>query len=274
MTLWIGTSGWQYEDWRGNLYPRSVPKRRWLEHYCLGFATVESNSSFYRLPAAETFAGWASRTPDDFLIAVKMSRFLTHARRLRSPSEPVGRLLGRARLLGRKLGPVLVQLPPTLPYDPLALEETLASFPGGIRVAFEPRHPSWFCDRTFGILESAGSALCATDAGGVVTGLRRTADWGYVRLHRGGGDCAPSYSTEDLRSWCTRITDTWPASADVFVYFNNDPGGAAPYDASRFAAEAESAGVACTRAPLTATLHGPCPPGPEQAPEQAPEPGP
>lgn len=265
MKLWVGTSGWQYDDWRGDLYPPSVAKHRWLEQYSLGFATVESNSSFYRLPTAETFAGWARRTPDDFVMAVKMSRFLTHVRRLRSPSEPVERLLGRATLLGRKLGPVLVQLPPTSPYDPLALEEALACFPTAVRVAFEPRHPSWFCDGTFEILEATGAALCATDNAGVVTGLHRTADWGYVRLHRGRGDRPPSYSTADLRAWCARISGTWPASADVFVYFNNDPGGAAPYDASRFAGEAEAAGLACSRVPEAATLRGPRPRDPGAA---------
>ncbi|MDA8392188.1 MAG: DUF72 domain-containing protein [Actinomycetota bacterium] len=265
MKLLIGTSGWQYDDWRGDFYPTSVPKSRWLEQYSASFATVESNSSFYRLPAQETFGAWARRTPDDFVMAVKMSRFLTHVLRLRSPSEPVERLLHRASALGCKLGPVLVQLPPTSTYDPEALTAALDCFPATVRVAFEPRHASWFCDGTFGILEERNVALCAADNGGVVNGgvvngLRATAEWGYVRLHRGDSARPPSYRREALQAWCDRTAATWPESAEVFVYFNNDPGCAAPYDASRLAAEARSRGIECTRAPEPGTLHGPCAP--------------
>ena len=117
MPMRIGTSGWQYRDWRGGLYPPGVPQRRWLEHYAERYATVENNNSFYRLPARETFESWRERTPDDFVMAVKASRYLTHVRRLRDPAEPVARLLGAAAGLGRKLGPVLLQLPPTLKAD-------------------------------------------------------------------------------------------------------------------------------------------------------------
>jgi uncharacterized protein YecE (DUF72 family) len=114
----VGTSGWQYRDWRGRLYPQRLAQGRWLEHYAERFATVESNNAFYRLPEPATFAAWAERTPPDFVMAVKASRFLTHVKRLRDPEEPVGRLLGHARHLGAKLGPVLLQLPPTLKADP------------------------------------------------------------------------------------------------------------------------------------------------------------
>jgi uncharacterized protein YecE (DUF72 family) len=113
MPLLIGTSGWQYRDWRGVLYPPGVPQRRWLEHYATQFATVENNNAFYRLPTRETFTQWAERTPAGFVMAVKASRYLTHIRRLRDPAEPVGRLLGAATGLGAALGPVLLQLPPT-----------------------------------------------------------------------------------------------------------------------------------------------------------------
>src|SRR5215470_13871097 len=112
MPIRIGTSGWQYRHWRGVLYPPDVPQRRWLEHYASQYATVENDGTFYRLPAPETFAGWRDRTPADFVMALKASRYLTHLRRLRDPAEPVARLMRAATELGTRLGPVLVQLPP------------------------------------------------------------------------------------------------------------------------------------------------------------------
>ncbi len=129
----IGTSGWQYRDWRGGLYPAGVAQRRWLEHYATQYLTVENNSSFYRLPAPETFAGWRDRTPDDFVMAVKASRYLTHVRKLRDPAEPVARLLAAAAGLGPKLGPVLLQLPPTLTADPATPGRLPAGVPAGGR---------------------------------------------------------------------------------------------------------------------------------------------
>jgi uncharacterized protein YecE (DUF72 family) len=142
----VGTSGWQYRDWRGRFYPEPLAQRAWLEHYASRFAVVESNNAFYRLPEPRTFADWARRTPDDFVMAVKASRFLTHVRRLREPEEPVRRLLDHAGHLGAKLGPVLLQLPPTLRADPDALDRCLACFGPPLRVAVEPRHPSWFSE--------------------------------------------------------------------------------------------------------------------------------
>ncbi len=105
MTVWIGTSGWQYRDWRGGLYPAGVAQRRWLEHYAIQYVTVENNSSFYRLPSPQTFAAWRERTPEDFIMAVKASRYLTHIRKLHDPAEPVARFLAAAAGLGTKLGP-------------------------------------------------------------------------------------------------------------------------------------------------------------------------
>src|SRR3954467_5359802 len=134
MTTRIGTSGWQYGHWRDRLYPRGVAQARWLEHYAERFATVESNAAFYRLPEADTFAAWAGRTPDDFVMAVKASRYLTHVRRLKEPEEPGGGLLERARRLGSKLGPILLQLPPNLQAELELLDRTLRCFPDDVRV--------------------------------------------------------------------------------------------------------------------------------------------
>lgn len=163
MTLFVGTSGWQYKDWRGVLYPDGVPMRLWLEEYAARFATVEINNAFYRLPTRETFESWRERTPPDFVVALKASRYLTHIKRLRDPAEPVDRLLSHAAGLGDRLGPVLLQLPPTLHADPGLLDECLGCFPADVRVAVEPRHDSWWTPQVRKVLESRGAALCWAD---------------------------------------------------------------------------------------------------------------
>ncbi|MFJ6938286.1 DUF72 domain-containing protein [Streptomyces sp. NPDC101132] len=235
MAVLVGTSGWQYRDWRGVLYPPGCPQRLWLEEYARSFPTVESNNAFYRLPEEHTFAAWRERTPDGFVMAVKASRYLTHIRRLRDPAEPVDRLMTRCAGLGDRLGPVLLQLPPTLRGDPAALDACLACFPAGVRVAVEPRHPSWWTDEVREVLESRSAALCWADRDSrPVAPLWRTADWGYLRLHEGRARPWPRYGRAALRSWAARLADTWPRTADVYAYFNNDPGGAAVENARTF----------------------------------------
>jgi len=227
----IGTSGWQYRDWKGRFYPDGLPQARWLEYYAENFATVEINNAFYRLPERSTFEQWRARTPDGFRIAVKMSRYLTHIKRLKDPAEPVERFLGRAEGLGDRLGPVLIQLPPNLKADLDALDATLRRFPHDVRVAVEPRHASWWTDDVRRVLDQRGAALCWADRRGrPVTPLWRTADFGYVRLHEGRANPPPHYGRTALRSWLDRIRDAFD-SEPVYVYFNNDPGGAAVDDA-------------------------------------------
>ena len=269
MPLLIGTSGWQYRDWRGGLYPAGLAQRRWLEHYASQYLTVENNNSFYRLPAPQTFAGWRARTPGDFVMTVKASRYLTHVRRLRDPAEPVARLLAAAAELGPKLGPILLQLPPTLAAEPARLADCLAEFrraplPGGHglpRIAVEPRHASWWTEEVEQILAAHDAALCWADRRGrPVTPLWRPAGWGYLRFHEGTAEPWPSYGQQALRSWVDRVRQAWPGDADVYVYFNNDPGGAAVVNSAMFAALARDAGLAVTRTPppgsvaLTAAL--------------------
>ncbi|HEV2088865.1 MAG TPA: DUF72 domain-containing protein [Cryptosporangiaceae bacterium] len=243
MTWWVGTSGWQYRDWRGRLYPANLSQGQWLEHYTQHFATVELNNSFYRLPERATFAGWRDRTPPGFVFTVKASRYLTHIKRLRDPAEPVTRLMDRAEGLGERLGPVLVQLPPTLRADPAALDECLRCFPTGVRIAVEPRHDSWWTDDVRAVLTEHRAALCWADRlGRPVTPLWRTADWGYLRLHEGRAAPRPRYGRRALASWVARLLDAYPTDEDTYVYFNNDPGGAAVTDAYAFAALARRRG--------------------------------
>ena len=250
MPLLVGTSGWQYRDWRGGLYPQGLAVGKWLEHYAAHYQTVENNGTFYRLAAEQTFADWRARTPEGFLMAVKASRYLTHIRRLRDPAEPVERLMRAAAGLGDRLGPVLLQLPPTMAADVGVLDECLREFARhqapagrGVRVAVEFRHQSWWTGEIRQLLERHGAALCWADRLGRPLGpLWRTADWGYLRFHEGAAQPWPRYGTQALRSWVQRTAVTWPDSADVFAYFNNDQAGAALYDAATFASILRQAG--------------------------------
>lgn len=255
MPLLVGTSGWQYRDWRGEFYPSGVATARWLEHYAGHFGTVENNGTFYRLASHETFAAWRDRTPPGFLMAIKASRYLTHVRRLRDPAEPVDRLLSAAEGLGDRLGPVLLQLPPTLRADPAALANCLAEFDRqfsarrlGGRVCLEFRHPSWIIDTVREILAAHNAALCWADRNGRPLGpLWRTADWGYLRFHEGAARDWPRYGTRSLHSWVARISGAFARDEDVFAYFNNDQRCAAPRDADALAAIASRAGWAVPR---------------------------
>ena len=244
MTLYVGTSGWQYRDWRGDLYPTGLPQRSWLDHYAERFPTVEVNNAFYRLPERTVFERWRDQTPPGFLMAVKVSRYLTHIKRLRDPTEPVARLVDRAVGLGDRLGPYLLQLPPTLRADPGLLDDCLARFPGDARVAVEPRHESWWTSEVRDVLSRRGAALCWADRGSrILTPLWPTARWGYLRLHEGGASPWPSYGRTALASWLDRFESAWPGDADVFVYFNNDQGGAAVRDARALTRLADRRGI-------------------------------
>ena len=274
MTVVIGTSGWQYRDWRGRFYPQRLAQRLWLEHHAAHFATVESNNAFYRLPEKTTFEAWRERTPPDFRWAVKASRFLTHIKRLRDPAEPVTRLMARAEGLGDKLDVVLLQLPPTLKADADLLSECLAQFPAGTRVAVEPRHESWWTDDVRALLERYQAALCWADrAEQPVAPLWRTAEWGYLRLHTGAEGWA--YRPETLQLWAERLAEVY-GDSDVLVYFNNDPGGAAPVDAVRFAEAVRATGGTHSRVPeldqATGAAWPPAPPRRTTQPRRAAQP--
>ncbi len=270
MAVVIGTSGWQYRDWRGRLYPQRMPQRLWLEHHARHFATVESNAAFYRLPTRDTFAAWRERTPPDYRWAVKASRFLTHVKRLREPEEPVARLVEHAAGLGERLDVVLLQLPPTLKADAGLLRDCLACFPPGVRVAVEPRHATWETDEVRALLERYGAALCWADrAERPVTPLWRTTGWGYLRLHTGAEGWG--YPPAVLETWAQRLAETYADDEDVFVYLNNDPGGAAVVDAVELAGAVHRAGRTPTRVPTPGQATGRAWTSPEAAEAAVPE---
>ena len=259
MTVWIGTSGWQYASWRGGLYPEKLPQRLWLEHYAQRFGCVEVNNTFYRLPERGVFEDWAHRAPSGFRFALKLSRYLTHVKRLKDPEEPVQRFLEHSEPLRANTGPLLLQLPPNMPRDDARLADTLARFPAELRVAVEFREPSWFDDSVASLLAEHGAALVLSDRGGSMQEPSpwRTASWGYIRLHEGRGTPYPCYRPRALREWAERIAGLWP-DGEVDVYFNNDPCCCAPRDAVRFAAACAAVGLRPTRVPAESDLHLTC----------------
>jgi len=224
----VGTSGWQYDEWRGGFYPAGLPKRAWLSFFASRFPVVEVNNSFYRLPSKDTFSRWRDETPPGFVIAPKLSRFVTHIRRLRDCEEPLKLFLDNARGLGTKLGPLLVQLPPRFPADPERLRAFLRLMPRRVRAAVEFRDRSWERDDVFEILDAVGAAFVIPDRPGLRVPSVVTGGWSYIRFHQGRED-APGYARDKLRRWADRIS-SMPAK-DTYVFFNNDERGAAVRDA-------------------------------------------
>ena len=233
--IWIGTSGWVYKDWVGRFYPPELSGRDWLAFYAREFPTVEINRSYYRLPTTDQFRAWAEQVPPapDFRFAVKASRFLTHMKKLRDPEEPLDRLVTAAAGLGDRLGPFLYQLPPRWRADLDRLSRFVALLPPGHKAAFEFREPSWYGAAVVQILAGAGCAL-AVGIGGSQPTPSDAPDVGpfrYVRFHSGAW--GTGFSDEELQPWAERLAADAATGRDVYVYFNNDPGGHAIYDARR-----------------------------------------
>jgi uncharacterized protein YecE (DUF72 family) len=235
----IGCSGWNYAHWRnGVFYPPRCPPERWLSYYARHFGTVELNNTFYRLPRVTAVARWVAQTPPDFLFAVKVSRYLTHIKRLRETPQHLALLLERIDplLASPKMGPLLWQLPPTFRRDDKRLAEALEAFPQKLRHAIEFRHESWFVDDVMGLLRKHNVALVIADRPEIHSFQTRelTADFTFVRFHSGSRGVGGNYSETELVEWAERIR-SWRRSGDVYAYFNNDWNGHAPRNARKLA---------------------------------------
>lgn len=222
----IGTSGWSYGHWEDALYHGARDRDR-LGVYTREFDTVELNASFYRWPPASRFAAWRERLPTSFEMTVKAPRGLTHARRLLEPEEWIDRITAGLHELRGRRGPLIVQLPPTMPRDDARLDGFLGALPLWTRPVVEFRHPSWDDEAVFAILERRGAAYCIMSGAKLPCILRATARLVYVRLH--GPDeehlYGGSYSDADLAWWAGRIREWESSGHDVYAYFNNDGGG-------------------------------------------------
>jgi uncharacterized protein YecE (DUF72 family) len=225
--LRVGTSGWSYGEWDRIFYPEGVRATQdRLAYYAGHFNTVEVNYSFYHLPKVETYRKWAGVAPDDFLFAIKASRYITHIRRLSRVGPPWDKFINGACTLGKRLGPVLFQFPPGFPADARRLSRFLIRLKKtadarAILPVFEFRHRSWFARTIYSILEDAGATLCIAHSSKYPCVEQITSDLVYFRFHGPRDLFASRYSNEELQSWAKRIRPRIKDGKTVFVYFNN-----------------------------------------------------
>jgi uncharacterized protein YecE (DUF72 family) len=235
--IWIGTSGWTYDGWRGPFYPPDVRKADWLAWYATQFGSTEINGSFYRTPSLEAVRAWRKQTPEHFLFAWKASKFITHWKRLSPKSDnSIALMVTRLAALGDKAGPVLFQLPARLEADVDRLASFLAMLPRKYRYVFEFRHRSWYTREIFDLLRKHDAALCLSDHHQAPAPWEVTARHVYVRGHGPGGRYKDNYSDAALRTWARRIRRWRRQRRAVYVYFDNDQKSAAPQDARRLLA--------------------------------------
>ncbi len=229
----IGTSGWNYDHWQGTFYPEDRDSRQsLLQFYAEHFRTVEVNNSFYQLPTVATFHTWYDSTPDDFLFAVKASRYITHMKKLKDPEEHVQKFLQRVETLDDKLGPVLFQLPPRWHLNLDRLTAFLDVLPQNFRYTFEFRDHTWFDSNVYDLLQERGAAWCIYDLKGELSPKEVTSDFVYVRLH-GPQEQAYTgkYSKESLSGWAGAFSSWKTQGKKIFCYFDNDEQGFAPHNA-------------------------------------------
>jgi uncharacterized protein YecE (DUF72 family) len=212
-----GTSGFSYPAWRGRFYPQDLPAAKMLQYYAQALGTVEINNTFYRQPTASLLEAWAAETPPPFRFALKAPQRITHQLRLKVASEPALAFCNVARRLGRRLGPLLFQLPPYLRFDAARLRDFLAVLPAGLEYAVEFRSDGWLNDETYGLLAARRVALCVADSEALATPLVATAPFGYLRLRR------EDYGDGDVDAWAERICATrgWKRA---YVYFKHEDG--------------------------------------------------
>lgn len=228
----IGTSGYHYEHWRGPFYPKRISPHGMLEFYAEHFDTVELNNTFYRLPTEIAFDKWRQSTPANFVFSVKVSRFLTHLKKLKHPESALQNFLPRILRLSSKLGPLLFQLPPRWQVNPSRLEALLEALPRDLRYVFEFRDSSWIRPEVDELLARFHAAFCIYELAGYRSPLTITADFAYVRLHGPGpGKYQESYSTDRLRGWSDKIKAWAKDLAALYIYFDNDQAGYAARNA-------------------------------------------
>jgi uncharacterized protein YecE (DUF72 family) len=223
--LFIGTSGWHYDHWRGNFYPQKLSRKDWLNYYSGHFNTVEINAAFYRLPLGSTYDNWHQVVPQEFCFAVKVSRLITHIKRLKNSEEPLLTFTSRAEHLGDNLGPLLYQLPPNFQRDDDRLETFLRLLDKKLRHVFEFRHQSWMDDTVYRLLNKYNAAFCIYDMPGFTSPLITTADLAYVRFHGHDDLYSSRYPDAELSNWAKKLAQAASNLKYLYVYFNNDASG-------------------------------------------------
>lgn len=218
----VGTSGWNYNHWKGHFYPKDLSQKKWLEFYMKKFRTVEINNSFYQLPEKTTFENWRDTVPEEFVFSVKASRYITQMKKLKEPKEPLQRFFNRAKVLGHTLGPILFQLPPRWKCNYERLKSFLNILPDEFRYTFEFRDPSWWNDQVYETLSKHNAAFCIFELSGNLTPKEVTADFVYIRLHGLGSAYQGQYDAQTLAGWAGAIASWRSKKKDIYCYFDND----------------------------------------------------
>jgi uncharacterized protein YecE (DUF72 family) len=226
--IYVGTSGYNYPEWRGTFYPEDFPAKDMFGYYSARFTTVEINYTFYRMPTPKTTGAWRDQAPEGFRYALKAPRRITHDKRLKDVADSTQFFCDAARVLGPGLGPLLFQLPPNLKCDVPRLDAFLETVPRDLRSAVEFRHESWHAEAVYDVLRKHGVAICIADFGDHTTPLEVTARHGYFRLRDEG------YGVADLAKWASAITERAKEWDDVFVYFKHEEEGKGPEFAKVF----------------------------------------
>jgi uncharacterized protein YecE (DUF72 family) len=224
----VGTSGYNYPEWKGSFYPADMKPAHMLPYYAERFSTVEINATFYRMPTATTVEGWAKAVPEAFTFVLKAPQRITHFARLKNVDDALRFFCDTARLLRARLGPLLFQLPPNFKKDVSRLGDLLVQLPPDLRAAFEFRHGSWFDDDVYERLRTHNAALCIADTEAGSTPAVATADWGYLRLR------AVDYTDAQLAEWIATMGRIGGAWKDAFVFFKHEERGTGPALAKRF----------------------------------------
>jgi uncharacterized protein YecE (DUF72 family) len=227
MSIYVGTSGYSYKEWKGSFYPEKIPAKEMLRFYSERLSTVEINATFYRMPQPDMLENWKDQVSDTFRFSLKAPQRITHIKRLKETNEETKYFFEAAAVLAEQLGVVLFQLPPNMKKDLPRLETFLTQLPPATRAAFEFRHPTWFDDDVLSLLRSQNRALCISDTDDMpTTHIDKTADWGYLRLRR------VNYSEENLAEWLGRIREqNWK---ETFLFFKHEDAGTGPKLAAQF----------------------------------------
>jgi uncharacterized protein YecE (DUF72 family) len=228
MNVLVGTSGYNYPEWRGTFYPEKFSTDKMLAFYAERFRTVEINYTFYRMPTEKLLKGWADGTPEEFTFTLKAPRRITHDSKLQRCEDTLQAFCGAARTLGPKLATLLFQLPPNFKKNADVLKAFVDLLPEGTRAAFEFRHESWLDAETYGTLRSRNIALCIADSEKMSTPVEVTADYAYLRLRDEG------YQQPDIERWAATVRSL-PVT-DAFVYFKHEEQGLGPDFARRLIA--------------------------------------
>ena len=237
LPLHIGTSGWSYKHWKGVFYPPGLAAAQWLPFYARHFSTTEINGSFYRLPSPETVLKWIEQVPDDFIFCPKMSRFLTHLKKLKEPEEPLERFFSVFGPMKSAMGPVLIQLPPSLKFN----YETAGYFFQLLKNQYrdyafvlEVRHSTWLEEVSLTLMAKYDIGFVISQSGATFPYSEMiTARNVYVRFHGPAQLYASSYTDEMLSDFALKFKEWIRQDHTVWAYFNNDVGGHALADAKR-----------------------------------------